>query len=223
MKKKRVRTAAEIAARKRRIGTAAALAFPVVFAAGTSLIAVLCFRWGFALESLGVKIAHFAVGVLSAVFACLAWILFVAALNSSRHNAFLYDRKTKTEIPLEELTWERVEGRLVGYFAYYFRSRRLLATMPDVIRPLFLPCYLLQFKEAQDADVDRLLKNKEMIDSAVLALDKLGLGDDGRQLLYHFGAYEGDPVPFRAFITAAEPRFREKITDYVKAHIDEFV
>ncbi len=223
MKEKRARTAAEIAARKRRIGTVAALAFPVVFAACTSLIAVLCFRWGFALESLGVKIAHFAVGGISAVFACLGWIVFVAALNSSRHNAFLYDRKTKTEIPVEELTWEMVEARLVGYFAYYFRSRRLLATMPDVLRPLFLPFYLLQFKEAQDADVDRLLKNKEMIDSTVRALSELDLDDDGRQLLYQFGAYEGDPVPFRAFVDSAEPRVKEKITEYIKTHIDEFV
>ena len=62
-----------------------------------------------------------------------------------------------------------------------------------------------------------------MIDSAVPALDKLGLGDDGRQLLYHFGAYQGDPTPFRAFVTAAEPRFREKITEYIKTNIDQFV
>ena len=121
------------------------------------------------------------------------------------------------------LTWERIEERLSGCFAYYFASKRRLSAMPEVLHPLFLPFYLMQFREADDHDVDRLLKNKEMIDSAVLALDKLGLGDDGRQLLYHFGAYKGDPVPFRAFVTAAEPRFREKITDYVKAHIDEFV
>ena len=223
MKEKRARTAAEIAARKRRIGTVAALALPVVFAACTSLIAVLCFRWGFSLGSLGVKIAHFAVGGISAVFACLGWIVFVAALNSSRHNAFLYDRKTKTEIPVEELTWEMVEARLVGYFAYYFRSRRLLATMPDVLRPLFPPLYLLQFKEAMDRDVKILLKNKEMIDLIARALSELDLDDDGRQLLYQFGAYEGDPVPFRAFIAAAEPRVKEKITEYIKTHIDEFV
>ena len=223
MKEKRARTAAEIAARKRRIGTVAALAFPVVFAACTSLIAVLCFRWGFSLGSLGVKIAHFAVGGISAVFACLAWIVFAAALNSSRHNAFLYDRKTKTEIPVEELTWEMVEARLVGYFAYYFRNSRRLSTMPEVLHPLFLPFYLLQFREAPDADADRLLKNKEMIDSTVRALSELDLGDDGRQLLYHFGAYEGDPVPFRAFVASAEPRIKKQITEYIKTHINEFV
>ena len=184
---------------------------------------MFCFRWGFEPWRLAIRVVLFVGGSLLGVFSCLTWFLLAAALHTDRRNLFLYDRTTKSEIPVEDLTWERVEERLSGCFAYYFANRRRLSAMPEVLHPLFLPFYLLQFKEAEEPDVDRLLKNKEMIDSAVLAIDELGLGDDGRQLLYHFGSYAGDTAPFRAFIASAEPRFREKITDYVKAHIDEFV
>lgn len=204
-------------------GTLAARALIFLVAACSAVGAVLCFRTGFAVETLGVKIVWIVGGSLAGVFSCLSWIVFIAALNVERHNFFLYDRGTKTEIPLEELTWERIDERLAGAFAYYFRNRRRLSTMPEVLHPLFLPFYLLQFREAPDADADRLLKNKEMIDSTVRALSELDLGDDGRQLLYHFGAYEGDPVPFRAFVDSAEPRIKKQITEYIKTHIDEFV
>ena len=209
--------------RKREAGTLAARALIFLVAACSAVGAVLCFRTGFGYEALGVKVAWMVGGSIAGVFSCLSWIVFVAALNVARHNFFLWDRKTKTEISVEELTWDRIDERLAGAFAYYFANRRRLSAMPEVLHPLFLPFYLLQFKDAPDADADRLLKNKEMIDSTVRSLSELDLDDDGRQLLYHFGAYEGDLVPFRAFVVSAEPRLKEKITDYIKAHINEFI
>lgn len=208
---------------KRDAGALAVRALLFVIAACTAVGAVFCFRWGFEPWRLAIRVVFFVGGSLLGVFSCLTWFLLAAALHTDRRNLFLYDRATKSEIKVDDLTWERIEERLSGCFAYYFASKRRLAAMPEVLHPLFLPFYLMQFREADDHDVDRLLKNKEMIDSAVPALDKLGLGDDGRQLLYHFGAYQGDPTPFRAFITAAEPRFREKITEYIKTNIDQFV
>ena len=209
--------------KKKDAGALLARALLFLVASVTAVAAVLCFRFGMEPFKLAFRILLFVGGSLLGVFSCISWFIFAATLHTERRNLFLYDQKTKSEIPVEDLTWERVEERLAGCFAYYFASRRRLSAMPEVLHPLFLPFYLLQFKEAEEPDVDRLLKNKEMIDSAVLAIDKLGLGDDGRQLLYHFGSYSGDTAPFRAFIASAEPRFREKITDYIKTNIDEFV
>lgn len=209
--------------KKRDAGALAARALIFLFAAVTALGAVLCFRQGFGPGRLGVRIAWYVGGSVSAILSCVSWFIFAATLNSAPRNLFLYDRQTKTDIPVEELTWERIDDRLAGCFAYYFVNRRRLSAMPEVLHPLFFPFYLLQFGEAEDADVDRFLKSKEMIDSASQALRSLGLDDDGRQLLYHFGSYEGDPAPFRVFVASAGSRIREKITEYVKTHIDEFV
>ena len=159
--------------KKKDAGALLARALIFLFAAGTAVGAVLCLGNAFDAEKLSLKIVLFVSGPLLAVASGLSWIVFAAALNPVRRNLFLYDRETKSEIPVEELTWERIEDRLAGCFAYYFRSRRLLAAMPPVLNPLFLPFYLLQFREAEDPDVDRLLKNKEMIDAAGLALNTL--------------------------------------------------
>ena len=208
---------------KRDAGALGARALLFLIAVCTSVGAVLCFRAGFAPGRLAPRICWVVGGSLSGVVSCLFWFFFSASLYTPRRNLFLYDRGTKTEIPVEQLTWETVDDRLAGCFAYYFANRRRLSVMPEVLHPLFMPFYLLQFGEAGDEDVDRLLKNKEMIDSAAVALNALGLDDDGRQLLYHFGAYTGDPVPFRAFLSGVSPRIRDKIMKYVRTHIDSFV
>ena len=222
MKEKKTKTSADDE-KKTDAGALAARALVFLVAACSAIGAVLCFRTGFGEGTLGVRIAWFVGGSVAAVFSCLGWFVFIASQNTERHNFFLWDRATKTEIPVEELTWDRIEERLTGVFAYYFTNSRRLSAMPEVLHPLFLPLYLLQFKEAMDRDVKILLKNKEMIDSTARALNELGLDDDGRQLLYHFGAFEDSTVPFRAFIAAAEPRVKEKITEYIKTHINEFV
>ena len=221
--KKEKITESENREKKKDAGALLARALIFLFAAGTAVGAVLCLGNAFDAENLSLKIVLFVAGPLLAVVSGLSWIVFAAAMNPGRRNLFLYDRETKTDTPVEELTWERIDERLAGCFAYYFVNRRRLSAMPGVLHPLFLPFYLLQFREAEDPDVDRLLKNKEMVDSASRALSTLGLDDDGRQLLYHFGSYEADTAPFRAFLESASPRIREKITDYVKTHIDEFV
>ena len=209
--------------KKNEAGALLARGLIFLVAACSAVGAVLCFRAGFAPGKTLFRVLFYVGGSLLAVLSCVSWFIFAASLNVAPRNLFLYDRETKTDLPLEKLTWERISERLAGCFAYYFANRRRLAAMPEILHPLFLPFYLLQFRGSEDGDVDRLLKNKEMIDSAALALNTLGLDDDGRQLLYHFGAYVGDPVPFRAFLEGAEPRIREKITDYVKTHIDDFV
>ena len=221
--KKEKTTEFENREKKKDAGALLARARIFLFAACTAVGAVLCFRAGFAPGRLAVRIPLFVGGSVLAVLSCFSWFIFAASLNTVPRNLFLYDRETKTDLPVEELTWERIDERLAGCFAYYFANRRRLSAMPGVLHPLFLPFYLLQFGEAEDPDVDRLLKNKEMVDSASHALSTLGLGDDGRQLLYHFGSYTGDTAPFRAFLASASPRIREKITDYVKTHIEEFV
>ena len=209
--------------KKKDAGALLARALLFLVASITAVCAVLCFRFGMEPFRLAFRILLFVGGSLLGIVSCVSWFIFAATLHVERKNFFLYDPKTKTEVTVEELTWERIEERLTGCFAYYFASRRRLAAMPEVLHPLFFPFYLLQFKDAEESDVDRLLKNKEMIDSAVLPLEKLGLDDDGRQLLYHFGSYTGDTAPFRAFVASAEPRIREKIIDYIKTNIDEFV
>ena len=223
MKKEEKRPDSENEEKKRDAGALAARALIFLFAACTAVGAVLCFRQGFAPGRLGARIAWYVGGSVSAVFSCVSWFIFAATLSTVPRNLFLYDRETKTDLPVGELTWERIDERLAGCFAYFFANRRRLSAMPEILHPLFLPFYLLQFGEAEDSDVDRLLKNKEMIDSASHALSALGLDDDGRQLLYHFGAYTGDTAPFRAFLSGAESRIKDKITEYVRTNIDSFV
>ena len=208
----------------RKRGEFGARALVFLVAAGSSVGAVLCFRAGFSPGPLLPRIGWDVGGALLAVLSCFSWFIFLATLQTGKENFFLYDRKTKTSIPVEQLTWERVEERLIGCFSYYFRNGRRANAMPEVLRPLFLPFFLLQFKDGKKEDVDRLFtENKEMLDSAVLSLNTLHLEDEGRRLMYHFGSYRGDPEPFRSFILASETKIQGKMLDYIKEHIDEFI
>ena len=209
--------------KSRKRGEFGARALVFLVAAGSSVGAVLCFRAGFSPGPLLPRIGWDVGGSLLAVLSCFSWFVFLATLHVSKENLFLYDRKTKTNIPPEQLTWETVEEKLVGCFSFYFRSGRRVNAMPEVLRPLFLPFFLLQFKDGKNEDVDRLMENKDMVDSAVLSLNTLHLEEEGRRLMYHFGSYRGDPEPFRSFILASEKKIQGKMLDYIKEHIDEFI
>ena len=74
-----------------------------LFAAVTALGAVLCFRQGFGPGRLGVRIAWYVGGSVSAILSCVSWFIFAATLNSAPRNLFLYDRDAKTDLSVEEL------------------------------------------------------------------------------------------------------------------------
>ena len=158
MKENKEKTS-ELENREKKQDAGALLARALLFlvASVTAVAAVLCFRFGMEPFKLAFRILLFVGGSVLGIVSCVSWFIFAATLHTERRNLFLYDRTTKSEIPVEDLTWERVEERLSGCFAYYFANRRRLSAMPEVLHPLFLPFYLLQFKEAEEPDVDRLL------------------------------------------------------------------
>jgi hypothetical protein len=87
-------------------------------------------------------------------------VIFARRADKSRNNFFLYDRKTKKEISVGELTFKEMRVRLLGFMSVFRHKGKiyigdLLAdgkTVPEQFKPLF--CYELLYELATDDGLD---------------------------------------------------------------------
>ena len=87
----------------------------------------ICFAYT-KLDGTGIgQIAMYVISALLALFG--AFIIFIMAygthLDKHRSNLFLYDKKIKKEIPVSELTVERIRERLVMQMSLFKRGGKL--------------------------------------------------------------------------------------------------
>lgn len=194
-----------------------------LISAGLSVGAVFLFRMAGQGTGLLDRILAGVGGALTALFGALGWIVLAASFNRQRGNLFLYDRKTKTNLPPEALTWEIVREKLDFYFRVYLNGRRPGA-IPAQLRVLLTPYILLTFLEgAPEGDWEKLLGGeKGLIDELSLSMNTLGEDEIGRQLQYYFGSYRGDIMPAKTALTAVGPRIETALLSYIRAHIAEY-
>ena len=210
--------------KKNASGALQARLFLLAIAASASVGAVVLLRFAFAGDaSLLIRILEGAGGIVSALVAAFAWLVFLTTLTALRGNLFLYDRKTKTELPLDALTWELVRERLDFYFRIYLGGRRA-SPIPEPLRPLLMPYFFLTFLEsAPDGDFERLLGgDKHMIDEMSDGVRILGADRAGDALQRAYGSYAGDPAASRQSLAPYRDEVEQALLAYIRAHIREF-
>ena len=162
-------------------------------------------------------------GALAAVVGAVGWLVFLATLGKMRGNLFLYDRATKTDLPIEALTWELVRGKLDFYFRIYLGGRRA-SPLPEPLRPLLMPYFLLTFLDsAPDGDWDRLLGgDKRLIDEFSDGVRCIGLEELGNLIQRAYGSYTGDVGAAKAILAPHRDATERALLDYIREHITDF-
>ena len=163
-------------------------------------------------------------GVLCTVVGALGWLVLIAAIVSGGHrNIFLYDKKSRTELPLDALDWELVRSRLGEYVRLYLRSGRR-GYLPLPLQPLLMPYLLLVFIDsAPDSDWNKLFGEenailREMIDG----LSRFGLAEPSRILSEAASRYRGNPGPVKLALARQRASVEGAILSHIREHINEY-
>lgn len=184
--------------------------------------------------------AQIALYVLAGVIALIGgFIIFVIAygthLEKQKRNFFLYDKKLKKDISLDELTVARIRERLVMHMALFkhkgklyvgdlFDSKTLI--VPEIIKPLF--CYELLCEIADENGANASVFLSFGIECADIFSKYLASNDDHELALKiksYFFAYADDQSvsgEFREYVVSKKEHIEAKMLGYVKSNIEKF-
>ncbi len=181
-------------------------------------------------EKFLIVIASLLLVLVSSIF----FILFAISFEKS-HNVFLYDKKIKKNILLENLTFERVCEFLDIYLGLVFHGRKslvvedvfnsdLLKDVPKEYYPLIQIRVLLIWIEM---DSDNKWKQfafaeKVYIDTMEEALFNYGEKLISSKIQYLWASYTGDNTEIKDFFCNNIDYLKEFILNYVKANIHSF-
>lgn len=188
----------------------------------------------------GTGIGQIAVYAVSALLALLgAFIIFVMAygthLDKHRNNLFLYDKKTKKDIPVSELTVERIRERLVMQMAVFKRGGKLyvgdlfesrVITVPEAIKTLF--CYELLCEIADEKGADPSVFLSFGAECADIFTKYLGANDDHELALKikgYFFAYADDKSvaeEFCEYVKSKKEHLQKNMLDFTVKNIEKF-
>jgi hypothetical protein len=191
--------------------------------------------WGFCYSgTLLDKILMVIAAVLLLAVSSIFFILFGISFGK-RCNAFLYDKKLKREIGVEELTFEKVREFLDLYMGVAFHGKKsvsfsdfsredFLEPVPKVYHPLFLMRILLAWMEfgSDEQWKDFAETDKATVDTIVDILFNAGEEEISSRLLYLRATYTGDVTEIKEFLTNNLEYFKGFILDYVKKNIHVF-
>lgn len=170
------------------------------------------------------------------LFAIAGVIFYILSLGMSKKkiNFFLYDRKTKKEIPLEGLTFEIIIKKLDLYLGVILShqstaidawiSRLVPVDVPPVFRPLIPLGVLYHLIEANQDHIWQSLGtcSKEDADQVENMMHFCGANEIARQIQYLRATYDGDPAQIRDYFLGQKQAVQELIVDYVRKNIDLF-
>lgn len=181
-------------------------------------------------EKFLIVIASLLLVLVSSIF----FILFAISFEKS-HNVFLYDKKIKKNILLENLTFERVCEFLDIYLGLVFHGRKslvigdvfnsdLLKDVPKEYYPLIQIRVLLIWIEI---DSDSKWKQfafaeKVYIDTMEEVLFNYGEKLISSKIQYLWASYTGDNTEIKDFFCNNIDYLKEFILNYVKANIHSF-
>ncbi len=202
----------------------AANAVLFLISAFLTVCAVMLLRGAFFNESGGSRVLAGIGGALCALVGAFGWLVLIASISAGGHrNIFLYDRKNKTEIPLEALDWDLVRSRLGEYFRIYLRSGRR-SYLPLPLQPLFAPYLLLVFIEsAPDSDWNKLFGEENAILTELIGgLSRFGLTAPADLLRETAESYRGTPGPIKSALARHRASVESAILTHIREHISDF-
>ena len=207
---------------------------------GSVLIAVAivlaCFSYTKVAPGAGQVAMYILAGTLALIGGFLIFVIaYGTHLEKQKRNFFLYDKKLKKDIPLDELTVARVRERLVMHMALFkhkgklyvgdlFDSKTLI--VPEVIKPLFCYELLCEIDDENGANASVFLSfGAECSD---IFSKYLGSNDDHELALkikgYFFAYAENREIAeeFRKYIISEKAHIEEKMLGYAVDNIEKF-
>ena len=185
-------------------------------------------------------VAQIALYVLAGIIAIIGgFVIFVVAygthIEKQKRNFFLYDRKLKKDIPMDDLTVARVRERLVMHMSLFrhkgklyigdlFDSKTMIA--PEILKPLF--CYELLGEIADENGANASVFLSFGVECAEIFSKYLASNDDHELALKikgYFFAYANDKTvsgEFREYIVSKKEHIEAKMLGYVKSNIEKF-
>ncbi len=197
----------------------------------------ICFAYT-KLEGTGIgQIAMYTISALLALFG--AFIIFVMAygtyLDKHRNNLFLYDKKTKKDIPVNELTVDRIRERLVMQMAFFKRGGKLyvgdlfenrVIMVPEAIKPLF--CYELLCEIADEKGANASVFLSFGAECAEIFTKYLGENGDHELALkikgYFFAYADNKEIvgEFCEYIKSKKDYIQQNMLEYTVKNIEKF-
>ena len=203
---------------------------------GLSLFAgsILFLWWGLNIEGTYVdKLFSIIAMMLLLLISSIFFVLFAFSFVKSQ-NVFLYDKQSKKDINVEDLTFERVCEFLDLYIRLIFQNKKqLLFTdifksnlidVPKIYHPLIQIRLLILWIEADESDKWMLFANcdKNYIDKMEDTLHELGEYKISFRLHYLWSTYSGDDSEIKDFFLKNIEYLKDFILNYVKVNINSF-
>lgn len=169
-------------------------------------------------------------------------IVFIAAVAGAKKiakgnfNYFLYDKKTRQNASVEQLTFSETRKRIQKYMAMFKKGGKLFLgdlfdeknNIPEAFHPLF--CYELLYELSEDCENTERARiflsfGKECADAFSKNLAYAGDTELSRKIQFYFAEYEtGQNIlsDFCRYISELRPHLEESVVKYTKEHINEF-
>lgn len=180
------------------------------------------------------KVLLVVAAVLSLALGSLLFILFFYSFGK-RHNAFLYDKASKSEISIDDLTYEKVCSFLDLYIGIIFYKRKQVsiadfnddefwAIVPVKYRPLILMRLLVLWIEMDDPNQWKQFAKMNKMDIDIIENILFSGGEHliSSRLQYLRASYEGDTNEIRSFFIENAGYLKDYIVSYVKYNIRAF-
>jgi hypothetical protein len=191
--------------------------------------------WGLCYVNTNIeKMLCLVAAILLVFISSIFFILFALSFGKSQ-NVFLYDKKTKRNISVEDLTYERVCEFLDSYIGIILQGKKnllfsdifnnsLLKNVPEIYHPLIQMRLLLLWMEIDSSDQWMLFVNsdKSYINIMEDTLYQFGEYQISSRLQYLWSSYSGDDTEIRNFFSKNTDYLKEFILNYVKVNIHLF-
>lgn len=199
------------------------------------ILSILCvWRSVFIQDTFVDKMLLVAAAVLSLAVGSFLFLLFVYSFGKT-HNAFLYDKTTKSEISVDDLTYEKVCSFLDLYISIIFYKRKQVSiadfnddefwsVVPVKYRHLILMRLLVLWIEMDAPSQWKQFAKMSKMDMDIIENILFSGGEHliSSKLQYLRASYEGDTNEIRSFFIDNAGYLKDYIVNYVKSNIHAF-
>lgn len=202
-------------------------------------ISVVLFCFGITrVDSMALRIVIFG---LSSTLIYISSLLFMAGVRTKQLagksiNYFLYDKKTKKNLPVSALTFSEIHKRLINYMSFFKRGGKLYigdffannSPVPSSIKPLL--CYELLHEMSEDGgNVEKaktfLSFGSDCAQAFYENLISAGDSEMSREIMNFFESYSSENEvleDFCRYLTDKREYIENRMVCYTTEHIEEF-
>ncbi len=187
-------------------------------------------------EATSVLVIVLGVVAAAALFSIAALIIYILAyaIRKAKINFFLYNRKSKSSVTVDELAFDVINEKLTLYFGLFlansdssirsWASKKVGLEMEPEYRVLYYPWLIHTFIENDQIELWQALTSapKEMIDAFENSLFACGAVELSQRLQFLRATFAGDISPMRDYLLAKKNDLQNAMTNYVKTNIHQY-